>query len=127
MKFGAHGSFNIWVEGNIAFFEVSGAWNLETAFAYIHHLNTVTSSQVTAPFTAIGILHDDWFPTADALPYLFKATEFAISVGLRKEAYVSQSALSAGVAERLVLPENSDLYQKQVFDNLEDAIKWVKQ
>ena len=127
MKFGAHGEFNLWVEDNIAYLEVSGAWNLETAKEYIEALNHVIGPQLNAPFATIGILSDDWFPTADAIPYLFKATELAIEAGLRKEAYVTRSSLSASITERLVLPENSDKYQKREFSNLEDAIEWVKQ
>ena len=127
MKFGAHGEFNLWVEDNIAFIEVSGAWNVETAKDYIYQLNHVIGPQLTKPYGTVGIMHDDWFPTADAIPYLYRATELAIEQGMRKEAFVTRSALSASVVSQLVLPANSDVYEKRQFENLQDAIAWVKE
>lgn len=127
MKFGGHGYLKMWVEDNIAFVEVSGAWNVEKAKEFIHEVNTVIRPQLTPPYCTIGILHDDWFPTADAIPYLHKATEVAIQSGMRKEAYVSSNPLSARISENLMLPKNSDIYEKRQFDTLEEALAWVKE
>ena len=127
MKFTGHGGLKLWVENNIVFMEVSGSWNLEKAKEFTQALNNDITPLVTPPFGAIGILHDDWMPTADALPYLNEATRRAIEFGLVREAYVSSSALSARVTHKLVLPNESHRYQKQEFSNLDDAIAWINQ
>lgn len=127
MKFVGHGRLKMWVEDNIAFVEVSGAWNVEKAKEFIYQLNTVIRPQLSPPYSTIGIIHDDWFPTSDAIPYLNKATLLAIQSGMRKEAYVTTSPLSARITEELVLPQNCEQYEKREFDNLPDALAWVKQ
>ncbi|MDM7860385.1 hypothetical protein QTP81_07235 [Alteromonas sp. ASW11-36] len=127
MSFASHGELELWVKDNIVFMEISGGWNLEKAKEFTHRLNTEILPLIKAPYAAIGILHDDWMPTADAVPHLNRATLYAIKAGMVKEAYVSSSALSSRVTQSLVLPADCQHYQSREFDTLEEAINWVKE
>ncbi|MEW9796848.1 hypothetical protein [Alteromonas sp. CYL-A6] len=127
MAFSSHGGLSLWVEDNILFMEVSGGWNLEKAKEFIHELNHTISPLVTPPFGAVAVLHDDWMPTSDALPYLNEATRRAIKAGLVREAYVSSSAISSRVTQSLVLPPDGETYESQEFSTFDEAVEWVKQ
>ena len=125
MPFASHGELKLWVENNIVFMEIAGGWNLEKAKEFTQTLNTQITALVKPPFGAIGILHDDWMPTADAIPHLQEATRRAIKAGLVKEAYVSTSKLSSKVTQSLVLPKDCHDYQSKEFDNISDAVAWL--
>lgn len=127
MSFGSHGGLKLWVDNNILFMDLSGGWNLEKAKEFIHELNHTISPLVTPPFGAVAVLHDDWMPTADAVPYLNEATRRAIKAGLVREAYVSSSRISARVTQSLVVPPDSDEYESQEFASVEEAVAWVQQ
>lgn len=126
MSFHSHGGLKLWVENNIVFMEVSGGWNLEKAKEFARELNSVITPLVLPPFGAVGILHDDWMPTADAVPYLNEATRRAIQHGLVREAYVSSSAISSRVTQSLVLPPDCTQYQSREFGHIDEAIEWVE-
>lgn len=127
MAFSSHGELKIWVADNIVYMECSGGWNVEKAKEFIHELNHTITPLVTPPFCAVGILHDDWMPTAEAIPYLNAATCNAIKAGLVKEAYVSSSPISARVTKSLVLPPDCEHYQSKEFTQLADAVAWLQQ
>ncbi|WP_026375311.1 hypothetical protein [Aestuariibacter salexigens] len=127
MAFHSHGELNIWVDHNIVYMELSGNWNLEKAKDFIHELNYTITPQVSPPFVAVAMLDNDWMPTADAIPYLFEATNRAINMGLVREAYVSSSPISSRVTKRFVVPEDSERYQSREFVDLDDAVQWLKE
>ncbi len=126
MPFHSHGELKLWVENNIVFMEISGGWNLEKAKEFTYELNHTITPLVTPPFGAVGILHDDWMPTADAIPHLNEATRRAIMAGMVREAYVSSSRISSRVTESLVLPPDCNQYLSREFVNIDDAIQWVQ-
>lgn len=127
MLFASHGELELWVEDNIVFMEFFGGWNLEKAKEFTHRLNTEILPLIIAPYSVIGILHDDWMPTADAIPHLTEVTLNAIKAGMVREAYVSSSALSSRVTQSLVLPADCQHYQSREFETVEQAIVWVKE
>lgn len=75
----------------------------------------------------MGVLRNDWMPTADAIRHLHEATRIAIKAGMVKEAYVSSSAISSRVTQSFVLPPDYSHYQSREFSNLEDAVAWIKE
>lgn len=125
MSFDSHGELNIWVQDNIVYLEASGGWNLEKAREFTRTINEVIFPQLTPPFGVIGILSDDWMPTADAIPHLHEATRIAIKAGMVREAYVSSSAISSRVTKSFVLPPDCHQYQSREFSTLEAALAWI--
>lgn len=127
MSFDSHGELKIWVQDNIVYLEASGGWNLEKAREFTRTINEVIFPQLVPPFGVVGVLHNDWMPTADAIPHLHEATRIAIKAGMVKEAYVSSSAISSRVTQSFVLPPDCSHYQSREFSNLEEAVTWIKE
>ena len=127
MAFNSHGEMKLWVEDNIVFMEIRGGWNYEKAKEFARELNSVITPLVKPPFGAVGILHDDWMPTADAIPFLHEATKYAIKSGLVREAYVASSPISSRVTQSMVLPPDGSNYQSREFSDIDDAIAWIRE
>lgn len=127
MAFNSHGEMKLWVEDNIVFMEICGGWNYEKAKEFARELSSVITPLVKPPFGAVGILHDDWMPTADAIPFLHEATKFAIKSGLVREAYVASSPISSRVTQSMVLPPDCSHYQSREFKDIDEAIAWIKE
>jgi len=123
--FSIHGEWKIKVHGNVLVQWFAGCWNEEAIIAYVKDFQDKAST-LKGKEWAIVSSFEDWelgVPGIDK--HIEEHCDWFKTHGCIKDCHIyTPNAAKEMQLERLI-PHTDELYERQVFTNIEDAVAWL--
>ena len=128
MKFSAHGSFSVEIQGRVLIVDGTGPFNEEIVSLYSQAINDAIKSLIGEPWDQISILHGMSIFTPEAQRDLIENIKKRKALGLQRSAVIVADVEGTST----IITQLSQCYEDAnvgyaFFNSLEDARKWLSE
>jgi hypothetical protein len=132
--FEAHGYYKITTQGQVLYIDAYGPWNYQAACEFDTMVREqVEKNLIGSPWAMIACLHGEGIYTPDSIPLLQKLHSWRIQSGLRHIAIIHDTKKINGAM--VTESQFNKVYEadqectciEKYFDELADALIWIKQ
>lgn len=124
MKFGAHGTFEISVKGEILIIRFFHTWNLEGAKAFFARYKDLLQQHGLKKFGVLSDLRQFEGGTPDAIEFFEKISDWARENGQAARALIMDSGLKEFTVSRIDKGKNR--FQARAFSSEAEALAWFE-
>lgn len=122
--FAGHGEYSLHLKGNILVSHAYGAWNKETALAYVKDAEKIIAPVVHKKWAVLTHISEWELNTPDVDIIHIKIIESCIDLGLRREAVINDSGLIK--MEQFKKSDSSKGgFQRKFFELQSDGLAWL--